>query len=149
MRPRPTYSSILEVAFGWHALDVPTTLRSTLPPVVRITAAMLLRAIVDARLAVYEPARKASVGSDIARSKSTVMEEVECTPAALSEMTASGGYDWKLLAHYRLSMDELYVWAIGEGIEPHILCVPSWAHFEPPPTQPRDARRTAPARATE
>ena len=142
MLPRPAYFGILDIAFAWHGIAVPTKIRSALPPVVRITVAMLLRAIVDARLAVYEPATGASFASDTPRTANVPMDEVEGTPSALAEMSASGGYDPKVLAHYRLCMDELYVWAIGEHLDPPTFCVPSWACVERPatPAQPRKLR---------
>ena len=142
MRPRPTYFSILDVAFGWHGIPVPTTFRRALPPVVRITAAVLLRAIVDARLAVYEPAKVTAADAEKPRRASVVMKEVEGTPSILAEMSTSGGYDPKVLAHYRLSMDELYVWAVGEDLDPPALSVPSWTCVERPATagEPRKLR---------
>ncbi len=84
MPPRSTYCSILDVAFGWHGIPVPTRIGS-LPPVVRITAAMLLRAIVDTRLAVYEPASSATTDAVKPRRASVVMEEAEGTPGALAD----------------------------------------------------------------
>jgi hypothetical protein len=124
MLPRPAYVSILDVAFGWHAIAVPTGIRATLPPVVRITAAMLLRAIVDARLAVYERDNNEPHAGHV------LLTEVEGIPNALAEMGASGGYDPKVLDHYRLSMNDLYIWARGEGIDPPATHRPSWVYVE-------------------
>lgn len=131
MPPSPVYLGILDIGFAWHGIPVPATVRSALPPVVRITVAMLLRAIVDARLAVYETQTNVSMASDTPRAGNAAMEEVEGIPGALAEMSASGGYDPKVLAHYRLCMDELYVWAIGEDLDPPACCVPSWVCKRP------------------
>jgi hypothetical protein len=127
MIPRPAYYSILDVSFGWHGIAVPNKVRSALPPVARVTLAMLLHAIVDARLAVYEPSTGAATDAAKLRNASVVMDEVEGTPTALAQMSASGAYDAKVLAHYRLCMDELFVWAIGEDLDPPTCCVPSWS----------------------
>lgn len=142
MPPRPTYCSILDVAFGWHGIPVPTRIRRALPPVVRITAAMLLRAIVDTRLAVYEPASSATTDAVKPRRASVVMEEAEGTPGALAEMSAAGSFDPTVLAHYRLSIDELYLWAVGEDLDPPSFSVPSWTCVERPATagEPRKLR---------
>jgi hypothetical protein len=142
MSPVPAYFSILDVAFGWHGIAVPMKVRSALPPVVRITAAMLLRAIVDARLAVYEPATDASPDSDNRPGGSVLMEEVEGTPSALAEMSASGAFDANVLARYRLCVDELFVWAVGEDLDPPTFCAPSWVCVErlATPAQPRKLR---------
>jgi hypothetical protein len=42
-------------------------------------------------------------------------------------MSASGDYDPKVLAYYRLCLDDLYVWAVGEGLDTPPSCAPSWA----------------------
>lgn len=127
MSPQPTYLSILDVAFGWHGIPVPNMCRNTFPPVVRITLAMLLRAIVDSRLAVYEPSTRGLPTSERRRNSRICMEEMESTPAVLAELHASGRYDRTVLASYRLSMDELFVWATGEDLAPPAICNPSWA----------------------
>ena len=138
MPSRTAYSSILEVAFAWHGFAPPTRLASALPPVVRLTVAMLLRAIVDARLAVYAPA----TGVSFATTDKSSMEEVEGKPSALVEMSASGDYVAQVLAHYRLCVNELYVWARGEDLDPPAFCTPSWVCGERPTTltQPRKLR---------
>lgn len=146
---RPAYLTILDVAHRWHGLTVPRASRGTLPPVVRMTAAMLLQAIVDARLAVYEShahhARKAR------RSGMEVfgLDEIEETPVALAAMHASGRFDPDVLAHYRLCVDEVYVWAVGEGFHPPAACQPSWANtpraatrVRRPPRPEADHKRT-------
>ena len=142
MLSRPTYSSILEVAFAWHGFAPPTKLASALPPVVRLTVAMLLRAIVDARLAVYVPATGVSFATDTSRTENSPMEEVEGKPCALVEMSASGDYVPQVLAHHRLCVNELYVWARGEDLDPPAFCTPSWVCGERPTTltQPRKLR---------
>jgi len=130
MSPQPTYLSILDVGFGWHGIPVPNKCRNTFPPVVRITLAMLLRAIVDSRLAVYEPSTRGLPTSERRRNSRIYMEEMESAPAVLAEMHASGRFDRMVLGSYRLSMDELFVWATGEDLAPPAICIPSWASVD-------------------
>lgn len=122
----PAYFSILDIAYRWHALAVPSSPRNPLPPVVLITTAMLLRAIVDGRLAVYE---SPGITSPALGSEMSHVDELDEAPLALAVMSTSGRYDPTVLAHYRLCVDELYVWAVGEGFAPPASCKPSW-HFE-------------------
>lgn len=130
MTPNPKYLSILDVAFGWHGIPTPSKFRGTLPPVVRITLAMLLRAVVDARLAVYGPLNRGTPSGRQPSNAKVLMEEIEGTPTALAEMHASGRYDQTVLCTYRLCMDDLFVWATGEDLDPPALCIPSWACFD-------------------
>jgi hypothetical protein len=127
MIPHPTYLSILDVAFGWHGIPVRDKTRSALPPVVRITLAMLLRAVVESRLGVYEPSMVSPPNGERPHGPRLHMEEVEGTPTALAEMHALGRHDPVTLATYHLSMDDLYVWATGEDLDPPRFCIPSWA----------------------
>jgi hypothetical protein len=138
MLSRPDYVSILDLAFGWHRIAVPTAIHVTLPPVVRITAAMLLRAIVDARLAVYEP------GDNKPRNGHSLLVEVEGIPSALAEMSASGRYDPKVLDHYLLSMNDLFIWARGEGIDPPASHTPSWFYVDRPDARSKPRRSGRP-----
>jgi hypothetical protein len=143
MSPHPVYLTILEVAFGWHGLAAPQPIRKSLPPVVRITTAMLLRAVVDSRLAVYQAGPYQPSEGDRTRTARGHLDEVEGTPSILAEMSASGAYDPQVLMHYRLCVDELYVWSIGEGLEPPPSCMPSWTHVErTAPEQGRKPRAT-------
>lgn len=143
MSPHPAYLNILEVAFGWHGIAAPQPIRKNLPPVVRITTAMLLRAVVDSRLAIYQAGPYQSPEGDKPRTGRGHLDEVDGTPSILAEMSASGAYDPQVLMHYRLCVDELYVWAIGEGLEPPPSCMPSWTHVEQ--TAPEQRRKPRPA----
>jgi hypothetical protein len=130
VNPQPTYRSVLDVAFAWHGIPLSRIGRETFPPAVRITLALLVRAIAHSRLAVYEASAVGPSSVNGRRILAACMEEVEELPGAFAAMHSTGNYDRATLSRYRLCMDDLFVWATGEDLERPAICVPSWAFLD-------------------
>jgi hypothetical protein len=130
MNPQPKYRSVVEVAFAWHGIPLSRIGREAFPPAVRITLALLVRAIAHSRLAVYEASAVGPLSGNGRRNRAACMEEVEELPGAFPAMHSTGNYDRTILSRYRICMDDLFVWATGEDLDRPPTCIPSWEFLD-------------------
>lgn len=112
----PKYLSIWDVAHHWHDMAVPIE-PGPLPPGVRNMVTSLLQAVLNSDLGVYEPiVIPDPIRGDPGRTK-VHMRYLESLPPEFEDMFLSGLYDAKVLATYRVDIDDILWWAASNGEE--------------------------------
>lgn len=110
----PQYLSIWDVAHHWHGVAVPVE-PGPLPPAVRSMLTALLQGVLDSDLWLYEPVVVPTGMHGRAAPSSVCMLPIESLPPEIEDMFLSGAYDAKLLAIYRLDIDDILWWAATNG----------------------------------
>ena len=132
----PQYLSILDVAHHWHDVAVPIE-PGPLPPAVRRMVTSLLQGVLDSELWIYEPIVVPTGIHGRAASSSVYMRPAESPPPEIEDMFLTGVYDAKLLALYRLDIDDILWWAASNGAEDiPDFCISERFRGKPEPSAP-------------
>ncbi len=134
MNPIPDYMSLWEISHRWHD-GIPLEDERSVTREIRDTLIVLLGAVMNSRIALYEETVGWPVEVSPKRDPSVFVESVEELPAEFEEMFLTGIYDRKLLAYYRVSLSGVFWWAVNSGFSFPDFLIPAEAFMkEGPPT---------------
>jgi len=110
----PQFVSLWDLAHQWHDIAVPLE-SGPLPTAVRTMITSLLEALLDSDLNLYEPIIMREGEESSNGATSLQMHAVKSCPAEFEHMYLSGVYERRILAAYRLDIDDILWWAASNG----------------------------------
>ena len=116
MSSNPQFLSIFDLAHHWHDVSVPVE-QGPLPPRVRDMVTSPLQAILNSDIGLYEPIVVHCNPAGPVDQTGVHMLRHDVLPSEFEDMFLSGSYDAKVLAAYRLDIDDVFWWAATRGAD--------------------------------